>query len=184
MQSFVLPVQGASNPTSTWKLQSNIASGGWTDIFSVTSAGAGTFASTVSATGATLSGASVVMSGLGSATGTPDTLCLNTNTVVRNAALTCTVSSRDYKTAISDIRGDPAKMLMGLRPVQFAYNDHMDRMRLGFIAEEAASVDPKLADGYDDHGTARSLDQNAILAVLVAEVQRLRKEIDVLKGVQ
>jgi hypothetical protein len=134
------------------------------------------------ATNVTFSGASVLLSGLGASTGTPDSVCLNTNTVTRNAALTCTVSSRDYKTAIHDFGTDPTTLLMGLRPVEFAYKDHPERIRWGFIAEEAASVNRRLADGFDPTGTARSLDQNAILALLVKAAQKQQVQIDRLES--
>lgn len=47
----VLPVQGSSNPTATWRLQSEIAdSGTWTEMLAVTSAGNVTASGTISAT--------------------------------------------------------------------------------------------------------------------------------------
>lgn len=123
-----------------------------------------------------------VLSGLGSATGTPDSVCLNTNTVVRNSALTCTVSSRQYKTYIANLRSTNATvMLMRLRPSQFAYKDHSDRLRWGFISEEVAKVDPKLADAYDKDGIPRSLDQNALFALAVKTIQELTVRIEALE---
>lgn len=131
----------------------------------------------------TLSGSAVVLSGLGSASGTPDSVCLNTNTMVRNTALTCTVSSRDFKTNIHSIKFDPSEALMSLDPVEFAYRDHTERLRWGFIAEDVSAVDSRLADGYDARGVARSLDQNAILALTVKMVQQQQYEIDRLRAI-
>lgn len=125
---------------------------------------------------------SASFSNLAASTGTPDSMCLNTNLVTRNAALTCTVSSRDYKTSIGDFAADAFALLMELRPVEFAYNDHPDRLRYGLIAEEVAAVNPRLADGYDVQGVARSLDQNAILALLIKVVQEQQAEIVALKA--
>ena len=135
------------------------------------------------ATSATITGTAFTLSGLGSASGTPSSLCLNSTTVVVNAALTCTVSSRDYKTAIADLAvSDPVAMLMQLDPVQFAYTDQPGRLRWGFIAEEVGAVDPKLADAYDSQDIPRSLDQNAILALAVKTIQEQQIEIEKLKS--
>lgn len=136
----------------------------------------GTSAMAVSATqGVTWS------TGLTNAAGTPGSLCYNTATfeMTKNNALTCTVSSRDFK---QDIFSLPATSAFDkLRPVQFAYRDKTTRQRWGFIAEEAAAADPKLGDAYDAQGIARSLDQNAILALTVKEVQELKKTVQELK---
>lgn len=137
--------------------------------------------SPITASGVTLSGATVVLSGLGAASGTPDSVCINTNTVTRNAALTCTVSSRDFKTSIEGIGGVRAMdLVMQLEPTQFAYKDRADRMRWGFIAESVAAVDPKLADGWDSYGIPRSLDQNALIAILVKAIQEQQAQIQTL----
>jgi hypothetical protein len=109
------------------------------------------------------------------ASGTPGSVCYNTSTVeiTINNALTCTVSSLlwklpDYILLTNKTAFDK------LRPVEFSYRDQPDRRRWGFIAEEVAQVDRRLADGYDKTGTPRSLDQNAILALTVKEVQQLK----------
>lgn len=124
-----------------------------------------------------------VMASLNAASGTPSSLCEVTATgeVTVNAALTCTVSSRDYKTKIEPFAGD-RDLFMAIHPVQFAYKDATSRMRWGFIAEELQAVDSKLADGYDKSGVARSIDQNALLALTVAEVQKLRLEVESMKA--
>lgn len=131
-------------------------------------------------TNLTASGATVVLSGLGAASGTPDSVCLNTNTVVRNAALTCTVSSENVKNSFGAI---PASMndFMSLRPMRFEYNAVPGRVRWGFGAQQVASVNPALADGWRADGQPWSLDQNAILALTVKTVQELRSEIVELK---
>ena len=123
-------------------------------------------------------------SGLTASSGTPNSLCINASTkeMTENAALTCTVSSRDYKTNIGPlVASDPTALLMGLKPSIFAYKDNPERDRWGFIAEEVANVDHKLGDGYDATGVARSLDQNAILALAIQVIQKQQVEIDALK---
>ena len=106
-----------------------------------------------------------------------------TKEITVNAALTCTVSSKDFKTSMtyfgdSGVFGaanatsiDALTLLMSLKPAQFAYKDQPNRLRWGFYAEDLAKVDPKLADAFDKDGHARSIDQNAILAVVVKAVQ-------------
>jgi hypothetical protein len=143
----------------------------------------GDVSGTASMTGLIVAGSTVTYSGLGSATGTPDSVCLNTNTLKRNAALTCTVSSRDFKTGIESLATVSASsLLMQLEPVQFAYNDHAERTRWGFISEQVAGVDRRLADGWDAVGVPRSLDQNAILAVTVKTVQEQQQQIKALSN--
>lgn len=147
------------------------------DSAGVVAVGTGTLGSTagsISLTGITASGATVVFSGLGSATGTPDSVCLNTNTLKRNAALTCTVSSENVKNSFASI---PATDFMALRPLQFQYNDVPGRTRWGFGAQQVASVNPALADGWRDDGTPWSLDQNAILALTVKTVQEFERRL-------
>lgn len=127
-------------------------------------------------------GTLTLTSGITTATGTPGSLCYNTSTfeVLKNNALTCTVSSRTQKLDIADLSAN-LSLFDKLRPVEFAYKDQPKRTRWGFIAEEVGLVDPKLADGYDALGNPHSLDQNGILALTVKEVQDLKREIDTMK---
>ena len=127
----------------------------------------------------------VTFSGLAAASGTPSSICAVTGTgqLTINAALTCTVSSRIFKTHIAPLAlARPSLDFMKLKPAQFAYKDQPDRMRWGFIAEEAAAVDAKLGDAYDKDGVARSLDQNAILALTVKTVQEQQRKIESLES--
>lgn len=132
----------------------------------------GDLTSTGSLSTLTVTGA-VTFSGLTAASGTPSTICQNATTkeITVNAALTCTVSSQDYKQNIMPL--ESSNLLRQLRPVAFAYRDQPDRVRWGFVSEDIAQVDPRLADAYDASGVPRSLDQNAILALLVKAVQDL-----------
>jgi hypothetical protein len=135
-------------------------------------------------------GTITLTTGVTNAAGTPGSLCYNTSTfeMTKNNALTCTVSSLLFK--MPDYTPlDDTKAFDKLRPVEFRYIDHPDRQRWGFIAEEVAEVDSRLADGYDEKGRPRSLDQNAILALTVKEIQGLKavvadqaKQIDALKA--
>ena len=166
-------------------------------ILTVDTTTGGNALGTASMAGLVVSGATITLSGLGSASGTPDSVCLNTNTLKRNAALTCTVSSRDFKIDIEPLDlwkgfggGDSGgagasnaftSLLMNLQPVQFAYIDHPERSRWGFISEQVAGVDRRFADGWDAAGVPRSLDQNAILSITVKTVQEQQFQIQELK---
>lgn len=125
-----------------------------------------------------------VLNGLTASAGTPNSLCVvaSGKEVTENAALTCTVSARDQKTKITKLLVSGLDMVMKITPTQFAYKDVPNRLRLGFIADELQAVDRKLADGYDKNGNARSIDQNAILSVLVKSVQELSAQNDALRA--
>lgn len=129
----------------------------------------------------TASGATVVFSALGSATGTPDSVCLNTNTLVRNAALTCTVSNESVKSAFRPLQAS-IDDFMRLLPAQFEYIAVPGRLRWGFGAMQVASVNHALGDGYREDGNAWSLDQNAILALTVKTVQEQQQKIAALEA--
>ena len=122
---------------------------------------------------------SITLSGLGSATGSPSSLCLNANVLKVNTALTCTVSSARFKTGVRPMRFATG-LLMKIRPEAFAYTDNPTRTRWGFIAEQVSAVDPKLGDGYDSMGP-RSIDQNAILALAVKTIQEQERRIESLE---
>lgn len=115
----------------------------------------------------------VWMDGLTAASGTPSSICRNANEVTVNAALTCTVSSRDYKHDIAALNVPASDLLRTIEPVSFIYNDNVERPRWGFIAEDLAVVDRRLADGWDANGVPRSIDQNAILALAIKGWQQL-----------
>jgi hypothetical protein len=120
---------------------------------------------------------------LTAASGTPNSICQNdaTKEITVNAALTCTVSSREQKAKISSLSGSAMEIVKSMRPVSFRYNDRPDRVRWGFIAEDLAAQNHALGDGYDASGIARSIDQNAILAVTVKALQEAAKRIEYLE---
>lgn len=132
--------------------------------------------STSLATGLGVEG-TIFFGSLTTAAGTPSSICMNaaTKEITVNAALTCTVSSRTQKNDEGYLKGDYLSTVMLLQPVQFAYKDQPNRSRWGFYAEDVATVNRKLGDGYDENGKPQSLDQNAILAVTVKAVQELAK---------
>lgn len=93
-------------------------------------------------------------------------------------------SSRDTKHDISYVEDTNSyhDALMQLKPATFIYNsDKTETQKLGMIAEDVADVCP-IAGMTDKDGKVENYDDRAIIAMLVAEVQRLNAEIEKLKG--
>lgn len=113
----------------------------------------------------------VAMSGLTASSGTPDSLCINATTkeVTENNTTTCLVSSARFKHDIQKLDLSGTDLLNQLKPSTFTYNEG-GRKDIGFIAEDVALVDPRLAD-YDKEGKPWSLRVHAILAVTVKALQ-------------
>ena len=114
----------------------------------------------------------VAINGLTAASGVPSSVCINATTkeVTENAALTCTVSSVRFKHDIGDLTVNATSIIEAITPASFKYNE-TDRERWGFIAEDLAAIDKRLADGWDEQGRPNSIDQNAILAVVVSALK-------------
>lgn len=132
----------------------------------------------------------IITTSLTAASGTPNSICQNSATkeMTVNAALTCTVSSLDFKHDFKPLGGSACETLRAMTPGSFFYNDNDNRQRLGFASEYMAAVDRRLADGWDENSKPRSIDQNAILAIAVkcsqeqmADNDNLRADVEQLK---
>ncbi len=86
-------------------------------------------------------------------------------------------SDRRLKTAIVPIQ-DAGKIIDKLKPVGFKWKSD-GHSSFGFIAQDVQLVIPEIVHGDERHGYA--MEYNCIIPFLVAEVQRLRKEIEELK---
>ncbi|MGH8709759.1 MAG: tail fiber domain-containing protein, partial [Burkholderiales bacterium] len=115
----------------------------------------------------------VAMTGLTAASGTPNSVCMNTSTkeVVENAALTCTVSDQRVKQKIFPLKFSREKfsaLLEKIHPTEFEMKDNPGRRRWGFVAQDVIAANKYLGDGfgpnYTDDGSL-TIDQNALLAV-------------------
>lgn len=83
---------------------------------------------------------------------------------------------------------------MQLRPVKYDYKDDFSHLgkrlvsdyQIGLIAEEVAKVAPELAvtKMEDDNEVVRNVDYEKLSVFLLSEVQKLRSELDELKGTQ
>lgn len=175
------------NDNTNWKYVSTdlgavmYVSGGDFTFYTTPSGTAGNTASLTSRLAVQNAGTIVLSSGVTNAAGTPGSICYNTATfeLTKNNALTCTVSSRLFKKGVSSFK-IALPILNKLRAVQFAYKDQPNRKRLGFIAEELAKVDRRLADNFDEKGRAFSIDQNALLSLAVEAIQELGMQNQVL----
>lgn len=107
-------------------------------------------------------------------------------TSISRATAATAHSSKFYKNTIQDI--DNSDILYKLRPVSYFYNKEMNisnGRHYGFIAEEVEEFAPELVSIiYDKNGNREnvSLFYNSVIGLAVAEIQKLRKELDDLKS--
>ncbi len=90
------------------------------------------------------------------------------------------VSSRRYKDNINDM-GDISSNILKLRPVSFKYivgSD--DSMQTGLIAEEVEEIMPSLCN-YDKEGLIQSVKYHDLPALLLNELKKAVKRIEVLE---
>ena len=116
-------------------------------------------------------------SGLTTAVGS-GSLCLSSsNEVTYNAADTCLSSLRATKHNIKNLTVSGLDIINALEPVSFIYNEGYgdDRIRYGFIAEDAASVDSRFAS-YNG-AVMSGIDDRAILSVAVKAIKELNLNI-------
>ncbi|MEN3976603.1 tail fiber domain-containing protein [Emcibacter sp. SYSU 3D8] len=101
-------------------------------------------------------------------------LCLDANkqVVYNSASDSCLSSTRATKHDIQDQTLDELAAVNALAPVSFVYNTGDTRTRFGFIAEDAAAVDPHLAT-YDANGNISGIDDRAIVSVVVGAIKQL-----------
>lgn len=140
-------------------------------------------ASAITASTTLTAGTAVTFSSLTTAAGTPSSICQNaaTKEITVNAALTCTVSSRDYKAAIEAFNGRGLQLVMAMRPTTFYYTDNFERPRIGLIAEDLNAVDPRLSE-HTAEGKPNSIDFPAVMASLVDAVQQQQAQINELRA--
>lgn len=114
---------------------------------------------------------------LDAAAGTVQGICIESATkeLVINSLASCVTSSKRWKTDIDYSDTPDLQTFMQLKPVTFTRIDsHLKQ--IGFIAEDIAALDPRLA-GYDEQGLPSSIDDTGILAITVKAVQQQQAEI-------
>ena len=101
--------------------------------------------------------------------------------VTENAAATCTVSSARFKKNITPLSlADASRMAAALRPVQYEEREG-GRKAFGIIAEQADSVDHRLASS-DSKGLINSTNYEQVTVLLLRDVQGLRQEVASLRA--
>jgi hypothetical protein len=161
-----------------------------TSIFSVATTTGGTYF-TIAAAGNTGVGTSTpwktlsiagtgAWSGLDTAASGNVVLCINaTSKLIRegSSATSCTPSSARFKNTIATSTVGLAELKL-LRPVTFYFNDKGDPTeQLGFIAEEAFAVDPRLVN-LDPEGKPYSLKLDNFISLTVSSVQELNLNME------
>lgn len=93
----------------------------------------------------------------------------------------CLVSSKEYKHDIEPLQSSLDDVL-ALKPVSFTYNDNVGitGRQVGFIAEQVAEVDERLA-GFKADGTPQSVRYMQMTAILVGAIQKLNSRIETLE---
>lgn len=110
----------------------------------------------------------------------------STGAVTYDSTNTCLVSSRAYKEDIAPLSGGLAEVKR-LRPVSFRYKAQYKDLaalgtQVGFIAEEVAKIDPRLASYDPTTGTPRSVQYDRVSVILTLAVQEQEREIQALAG--
>ena len=101
---------------------------------------------------------------------------------VNAASGDCDTSSQTVKHDIADITESGLDALAQMRPISFVYNgDETNTTMWGFIAEELDAISPTLA-GHDAEGNPRSVQKNAVLAILSKALQEEDVKVNVLSS--
>lgn len=125
----------------------------------------------------------VFMNGLTAVAGAgPKVVCYNTTTgelLKSGSASSCSTSSLRFKHDVANIE-DGLSFVKVLRPVSFTYNG-TDERSLGFVAEEVATLDPRLV--YTDaKGVVTGVEYERFIPILTKAIQELSQRFDVLRS--
>ena len=124
----------------------------------------------------------VGMAGLTGATGA-GSLCLDSNkqVVYNSGSDACLSSTRATKHSIQDISLDGLSLINQLQPSSFIYNQGDGRLRYGFMAEDTALVDDRLAT-HNEKGEITGIDDRAIMSVAVKAIKELSLKVSDLQA--
>jgi hypothetical protein len=103
-----------------------------------------------------------------------------------NVTNTCTagsfVSGSDYRIKENIKKMDETFSLDPLKPVTY-FNKNTQKQEMGFIADEVQQIFPFLVDGEKDGENIQSLNYIGLIALLVKELQDIKKELNFLKQI-
>lgn len=120
-----------------------------------------------------------------------DFACFTSGHVFVQQASACTISKRELKENFSEVtRVEAMDDIMALRPTQFNFkktlpangDPNATTTQFGFIADEVASVDNRLAIYDNDMKTPKSYRQEAMIALLVKGMQEQQRQIEELQS--
>lgn len=158
------------------------------------------YGSTAAATGGAVVklGGKVYLPSVGGGTAYAAVCITSAGLLIIDTGANCFGSQRKLKENFADVSGATAMSdLLALKPTQFNFkattspnrDPNATATQYGFIAEDVAAVDPKLAVYTDDMKTPKSWRVQSVLALLVKAtqdqqktVQEQQKEIDELKA--
>jgi hypothetical protein len=125
----------------------------------------------------------LALSGLSLST-TGNYLCIDTTTNQITSGTTCTLSSARFKNNVQNLDLG-LDTVLALRPVTFNFNngygDNGSTDQLGFVAEEADAIDPRLVP-HDKDGLPSGFNYQNYTAVLTKAIQEQQKQIEELKN--
>ena len=185
-----LRIFGSDDVASTpdWEIGSNLRVGDGFEINQGTSnklyitrtgsVGIGTTSpwKTLSVTG------TVGFDGLTGATGA-GSLCLDSNkqVVYNSASDACLSSTRATKYNIANLDLNGISLVNQLQPSSFVYNQGDGRTRYGFIAEDTALIDDRLAT-HNEKGEITGIDDRAIMSVAIKAIQEMNLKVSDLQA--
>jgi hypothetical protein len=151
--------------------------------------GSTTPSSKLTVSGNTFLGGNVTATGTLALTGlslstTGNYLCIDTTTNQITSGTTCTLSSNRFKQNVQELNLG-LDTVLALRPVTFnfkqGYGDNGTTDQLGFVAEEANLIDPRLVP-HDKDGLPSGFNYQNYTAVLTKAIQEQQVQINALKN--
>lgn len=158
----------------------------WVQIFAGATDATSTSTGALRVSGGASINKRVWMDGLTAASGTPSSICRNANEITVNATTSCLVSSREWKTNIRPLANLSADLL-ALKPRLFDWKDaSQPKDQIGFIAEEVAETDSRLAVRSKDKWTTWRPEAVTVLLVQGYQshdvtIRELRQRIEILE---
>ncbi len=110
-------------------------------------------------------------------------LCLDSNkqVVYNSGSDACLSSTRATKHDIQNLNLDGLSLISQIQPSSFVYNQGDSRIRYGFMAEDTALVDDRLAT-HNEKGEITGIDDRAILSVAIKAIQEMNLKISDLQA--
>lgn len=133
------------------------------------------------ATGLAVSGTVFFDSGITTASGLGNALCLSNGQVIQDDSPLTACSGASSRTVKHDIENlsDGLKTILALRPISYIYNESYttdQSTHLGFVAEEVLEIEPRLVD-VPTKGNLLGLKYNEFVVPIVSAIQDIWKKL-------